>query len=159
MGVFRKLGLLSCVCIATVMPIDAYACSEWHEDDDASVESQKSALVSESYNLEMPQEQREGAIAYITGGVGSEEREYLESQRAKYNLRVLSASKVGDFQGDTNIVLYDNKGAVLLSAEIGPIFYANLPKGAYTLIARDGDKKITKQLRIGKSQQNTVLSW
>ncbi len=76
--------------------------------------------------------QHQDGIAYVTGGVGLEEREALKAMEKDYNLIVTLATKEGPYLSDTAIEITDNTGKTLLSANAdGPFFYAKLPAGAY----------------------------
>lgn len=96
------------------------------------------AMVLALYSLpaladDMPEIMHEGAITYVTGGIGNEEREALESSQRNYNLRITSAEVTGAFSGDTRIIIRDHSGKELLSTDAGPIFYAKLPDGRYVV--------------------------
>ncbi len=98
-------------------------------------------------------------ITYITGGIGDEERAKLESEKHNYNLHITSAGKAGEYVGDTRIVIRDRKGNELLNVSSGPLFYVQLPAGAYTIEARsDGE---TQERRVTVGQKNSFLhfSW
>jgi hypothetical protein len=100
-----------------------------------------------------------GAITYVTGGIGDEERNYLHSVAGNYNLHVSNASHDGAFIGDTHIVLHNRKGDVLLDANAGPLFLAQLPPGSYVVeVTHDGQVK-TKTIRIGRKAMTTHFSW
>ena len=69
-----------------------------------------------------------------------------------YNLRIMNVDKAGHFSGDTRIIISDLQQNVLLDAESGPIFYANLPKGRY-IVEGHGQEKMKKQtVSIGNTK-------
>lgn len=101
-----------------------------------------------------------GTIKYVTGGVGSEERSALEATQRDYNFRLMSANTEGGLVGDTNIVIRDTSGNEILRAVAGPIFYADLPNGKYTLEASSDGQVKQKPFTVGQSKPAVVhLSW
>ncbi len=106
------------------------------------------------------QPKQEGNISYITGGVGDEERASLESSKGQYNLWVMSASKSGEFIGETQLNLLDNKGQSLLSVTAGPLFYAKLPPGRYTIQASAHGLAKTQKIAVDRNKPSSIhLSW
>jgi hypothetical protein len=104
------------------------------------------------------QAMRSGSVTYITGGVGDEERDALEAVKASYNLHILISTKNGEFIAETQVNIRDAKNNVLATAVAGPIFYANLPDGAYTIEASNGGVTQTHHL-IVKGRKITSLSF
>lgn len=108
------------------------------------------------------QVQRQGNVAYVTGGIGDEERNMLHSVRHEYNLRILNSSKRGEFMGDTNIAIYDSRGHEIVNAnDAGPLLYARLPAGRYSITAEndDGDTQ-TRNIRVSSDHATrTHLVW
>lgn len=101
-----------------------------------------------------------GTIKYVTGGVGSEERSALEATQRDYNFRLMSANTEGGLVGDTNIVIRDTKGNEILRTTAGPIFYAELPNGKYTLEANSDGQVKQKTFSVGQAKPATIhLSW
>ncbi len=86
------------------------------------------------------QEQKQGDITYITGGIGDSETKALRKSKTHYTLRVMNADKTGHFAGETRITISDADGALLLDTATGPIFYANLPEGHYLLKSFNGEQ-------------------
>jgi hypothetical protein len=73
-------------------------------------------------------------IAYATGGVGSDEREALQQLAGDYNLHLMFAATSGNFVADIGVRIVDSQGRSLLEAESdGPLLYARLPRGSYTV--------------------------
>jgi hypothetical protein len=94
--------------------------------------------------ISLPQPQQEGAITYVTGGIGDEERDALKAQKKDYNLSIVSADKSGAYVGDTRVVISNRQGEKLLDTQAGPLFYANLPPGNY-VVEGDSEGQIRKQ--------------
>lgn len=94
----------------------------------------------------LPDIQQQGEIYYLTGGIGAEETVAMESERNDYNLQVMNADKQGHFSGYPHIVIRDMQHNKLLSADSGPLFYVNLPKGHY--IVEGSSMEQTKSQKI-----------
>jgi hypothetical protein len=110
---------------------------------------------------QMPEAHQQGDIVYISGGIGADETAAIESVKGDYNLNVTSADKTGHFRGDTEIVIRDMKRNVLLDVTAqGPLFYANLPNGRYTVegISNDQTRKQTVRIISGKTAR-VHFSW
>lgn len=88
-------------------------------------------------------------IAYVTGGIGLEEREALEAVQSNYNLRILSSGLQGHFVGESLITVRDNSGSELMSVVAGPVFYANLPTGSYTVVGTYHGESKTHYVSVG----------
>jgi len=95
----------------------------------------------------LPEVQHAGDIAYITGGIGDEERDALRAVKGDYNLHVLSATVNGAYTGNPHIVISDSHGQEVLSTDTGPIFYAKLPAGHY----------IIKEVRHEQSKKQSIV--
>ena len=104
--------------------------------------------------------QQQNNISFMTGGIGDEERDALNEAKGRYNLHVMSSSRDGAFTGDTKLSIQDRKGNTLVTADAGPLFYAQLPAGKYTLTAENNGNQQTKPLTIGKNGSSNVhLLW
>jgi hypothetical protein len=76
-----------------------------------------------------------------------------------YNLRIMSASKSGDFVGDTRIVITRN-GQLVLDAQSGPLFFVNLPAGPYVVEATSDGQNRKQNVTVGKSKSSHIrLTW
>lgn len=105
---------------------------------------------------EPPAVQTQGDISYITGGIGERETKDLRSQRGKYGLRIVNAGAKGGFTGSTHITIKDRKGHEMLDTDGGPLFYANLPAGKYTVIATTEEHKQTKKIIIARHKPTNL---
>lgn len=76
-------------------------------------------------------------VPFLTGGIGSEEREQIQSLKDNYNLQVKAAYTTGHYLADVELVISNADGIELLTATTeGPFFYAKLPAGNYAVTAR-----------------------
>ena len=101
-----------------------------------------------------------GNITYVTGGIGDEERTAIEAVKNEYNLSVISAGKGGAYSGDTNVVIRDKQGQELLNTAAGPLFYAQLPAGSYTIEAQSEGKTRRENITVAQGKPAHVrFSW
>lgn len=97
---------------------------------------------------------------YVSGGFGDEERESLEAQKGDYNLHILSTSADGAYKGDTQIIIMNKRNEEIINALAGPIFYAILPAGTYTIRAYDANRVQEKRVRIRSGKTSSLqLIW
>jgi hypothetical protein len=106
-----------------------------------------------SFAADTPQPIIKGDITYISGGIGDEDREALETTKKNYNLIITSAKSSGSFIGETQLIIYNKLGDELLNTSAGPLFYAHLPNGQYIIEATMGDNSKKKNITI---KNNTV---
>jgi len=109
-----------------------------------------------------PQEYR--GIRYLSGGVGSAERAWVESQLSGYRLRVDCARGSGEYLGAVWIEILDAQGVNVFQAHTdGPVLLVQLDPGAYTVRALHGDvlrqQRVTLRPGADARSQRTVLTW
>ena len=83
----------------------------------------------------LPEPRHVGAITYVSGGIGSDEAQYMLSIRQDFNLRLLFAAKAsGNYVANVSVAIDSMAGAspTMLVSD-GPFFYARLPDGVYRL--------------------------
>lgn len=87
-------------------------------------------------------------LAWTTGGAGTDEREAMRAQAARYSLSMTFANhRSGAFRADVAVEVTDARGEVLLSVtDSGPLLYAMLPPGSYRV----------KATALGRSQSQQV---
>jgi opacity protein-like surface antigen len=105
--------------------------------------------------------QQQNGITYVNGGVGQEEQDAMQAQRADYNLLLTFASKQsGAYRSDVQLDITDAKGADLVSAaNTGPMFFAKLPPGTYHISAAAEGKTFKRTVKVGKAPKEIILNW
>jgi len=85
-----------------------------------------------------PETKSAGDVRFLTGGVGSEEREGLKALTGEeYNLKLEFAATDGAFISDVRVIIRDDSGTVVLDAVTnGPWFFAKLDPGRYEVEAQ-----------------------
>ena len=94
-------------------------------------------------------------------GFGLEERDALKATAKNYNLIMSNADKVGKLTAGTTIVITNKYNQETLRVnDAGPLFYAELPAGAYVIKAANGDQKAERNVSItGQKQARIYLIW
>jgi hypothetical protein len=76
------------------------------------------------------------SVPYLTGGVGESSREEIAAAAKDYSLKLVFAESSGAFVADVQVVIKGGGGATVLEATSnGPLFFAKLPAGNYTVVA------------------------
>jgi hypothetical protein len=106
--------------------------------------------------------QQQGAVRFVAGGVGMEERAALDAMRAEFNVRLTFAVKgTGAYLADVEVAVSDAKGAsVLKTLATGPKVYAQLAPGAYSVTAVYSGKPQTRRLPVAaKGPTEIAFYW
>jgi hypothetical protein len=96
----------------------------------------------------MPQIQHQGGVAYVSGGVGSDESKALQGAQSHWPLALRFTGPGSDFLADVHVQIVDAHGADVLQADSrGPYMLVRLRPGRYTVHARyksdDQQKAVT----------------
>jgi hypothetical protein len=83
-------------------------------------------------------------FAYMTGGVGSGEREIMDSWARAYNLKLAFAEMSGVYVSDVALSIEKDGRQLVRATSNGPWFYIKLPPGKYAIKATYEDT--TKQI-------------
>lgn len=101
-----------------------------------------------------------GNITYLQGGIGDEERNAMATVKSDYNLSIMSAAVDGSFVGDTRVIISDRQGNALLDVNSGPLFYAKLPPGKYTVQGMSEGQVHKQNVTVAESQPvHLHFSW
>ncbi len=99
---------------------------------------------------------QQGDVSYVSGGVG-EEKQALETAGRQFNLKVTLALTTGHFSSDARVSIEDGTGRSVLDTVVdGPILYARLPPGAYSVRCTLNGKEIRQTAEIGNGRQRDV---
>jgi len=105
---------------------------------------------------------RAGAIEYVSGGVGDEERAQLNEVRARYNFHLTMAQAGGEYLEGVQVRLTPaRQGDKVIEARAeGPQFFAKLPPGDYLLTATYQGKVQSQKVSIASdASANLTLFW
>ncbi len=112
----------------------------------------------------LPPPKVQGAVSFITGGIGEDEAAAFKRAAAAYPLELLFVEKArprDEFLADVRVSVRNKSGTVLLETTAeGPYLLANLPAGKYAIEAEfRGDRKHRSvEIRSG-AHQRAVFVW
>jgi hypothetical protein len=100
----------------------------------------------------MPQIQHQGDIAYVSGGVGSDESAALKRAEHSWPLAMRFTGPGADYLADVHVRIVGPHDADILKTDSrGPYMLVKLPPGRYTVHARYKDDDQTRQVTVGKA--------
>ncbi len=109
-----------------------------------------------------PPIQTQQSIAYISGGIGEEERTAMQAVRAQYTLCMTFANRgSGEYRADVEVNIEDAKGqSVFSTSGAGPLLYARLAPGHYQVTATRGGKALRQATVVVAGQaRELVFYW
>jgi hypothetical protein len=106
---------------------------------------------------EYPSIQQYQNIPYVSGGVGDEEQQALETMVARFNLKLIFARSSGEYLADIQVRILDHQGNTVLQANSGgPWFYTSLPPGIYTVQASSAGKTLEQKIAVSSDKLREV---
>ena len=90
-------------------------------------------------------------IAYVTGGVGLEERQAMQELAPQYNVKLTFADKgTGAYRSGVAVQVRDMQGNVHIETDqAGPLLYAQLPPGRYRITANADGQQQQRTISVG----------
>jgi hypothetical protein len=110
---------------------------------------------------QLPVEQRQGEVAYVTGGITSDEAAAFRAASPNYTL-ALEMSQPSREQVSNVLVSITGRGGgeVLRTQADGPFVLAKLPPGEYDIRADNGGEVRQRAVSISEGQnRHVLLSW
>jgi hypothetical protein len=115
---------------------------------------------SSSYSQGQEQPRTGSGATYISGGVGIDSVERLNSQARDFNLKLVFTLNEGNYLANVPVTITDGRGNKVIEAvSEGPLFLAKLPAGSYTVTATNDGKTQTRKVTVGQGQQTAYLRW
>ena len=115
--------------------------------------------VASNVSAQPIEEMHYGGVPYISGGIGLDEREQLETMGRNYDLKLVFAVQQGNYLSNVNVAIKGSSGKVVLEGvSNGPWFYADLPTGTYRISATAMGKTITKTAGVTEGRR-TMLNF
>jgi opacity protein-like surface antigen len=112
----------------------------------------------------LPPEQTQGDVTYLTGGIGSDESQAMSQAARNWPLTLEFAVKDGTsnaFAANVKVRIEDAKGQSVLEATAkGPFLLARLAPGRYTVHAEFEGSTLTRKLTLkAGTPVREVLLW
>ena len=106
-------------------------------------------------------EQHYGAVAYVSGGIGDDERDEIRAREKDFNLRLLFCERDGTYLANIDVRLTNAKGETVLEAKsVGPFLLAQLPSGNYAVeVSSNGQRQQGKLSIPPKGRREGVFRW
>jgi hypothetical protein len=96
-------------------------------------------------------------VAYVTGGIGSDERERLAELAGDFNVRMIFAQGSGEYLAGVRVIVTGEDGRTVLDAGAeGPLLLARLPPGRYRVSAAVGGARRDEAVQVAPSALKTV---
>jgi len=99
---------------------------------------------------------------FMSGGVGSGERDAIIEAAKSYNLGLSFAARSGQYLSDVKVLITDERGKEIVNTTAaGPLFYVELPGGRYNVTATyDGRSEEIKGLQVPSgSRVSRLFHW
>lgn len=106
-----------------------------------------------------PEVRSQNEIAYVSGGVGSDERDTMRAMARRFNVRLNVVSvKTGEALSDVDVSVADERGKLRLRVRTeGPLLYMQLPRGRYQITAAYQGVMQTLSVRAGAQPVDAVV--
>jgi hypothetical protein len=112
---------------------------------------------SEETDETTAQEDAGTTTPYLSGGIGSDERDAMAAEAKKYNLKIVFATKGKSYLADIAVKIKDESGKTIIDATSdGPWFFTNISQGKYTVIATMKQEALSQKLEIKQSGQSVL---
>ena len=101
--------------------------------------------------------QTAGGVSYVSGGVGTDSINRLNSLASDFNLKLVFALKSGDYVSGVKVTIADAADKTLLdTTSEGPWFLTKLPVGNYQIVATFAGKADKRTITIGAEKLKTI---
>lgn len=98
-----------------------------------------------------------GSVSYVSGGVGTESIERLNSIAGNFNLKLVFALKSGEYVSSVQVSVADAAGKTFLdTTSEGPWLLAKLPAGRYRVSATFAGKAVTQNAALDAAKLRTL---
>ena len=101
--------------------------------------------------------QTAGGVSYVSGGVGTDSIDRLNSLASDFNLKLVFALKSGEYVSGVRVAIADAAGKTLLdTTSEGPWFLTKLPVGNYQIVATFAGNAVKRQVAVGAAKLRTI---
>jgi hypothetical protein len=115
------------------------------------------ADLSSDFSVQPQPERTERGIPYLSGGISEEEREALRLMERDYDLKLIFATRAGNYLSDVQVTIMDEQGRrVLETISAGPWFYTRLPAGKYRVMAEARGKTQQQAVQVSPQKQTQL---
>jgi len=98
-----------------------------------------------------------GGVSYVSGGVGTDSIDRLNSLARDFNLKLVFALTSGSYVSDVKVAIADANGRTILdTTSDGPWLLTRLPAGNYQVVATLSGNTVKRQVAVGAGKLRTV---
>ncbi len=117
------------------------------------------AIAAGSVATAAPEIRFQNEIAYVSGGVGRDERDTMHAMAGRFNVRLnVVSAKTGEALSDVEISVVDDRGKLRLRVRTeGPLLYMRLPRGRYQMTAMYRGAMQTLNVQAGRQPVDAVV--
>ena len=111
----------------------------------------------------MPQQQMQNAVAYLNGGAGDEEVQFIKQSIKDYSMALAFARQAtprAEYVAEVAVTVKDAKGQTVFDLpSSGPYLLLKLPAGSYQVTATYQGKAQTRRVSAGNTASLVTLQW
>lgn len=106
-----------------------------------------------------PEVRFQNEIAYVSGGVGSDERDAMRAMARRFNVRLnVVSARTSEALSDVDVSVADDRGKLRLRVRTeGPLLYMRLPRGHYQITAAYRGAMQTVNVSAGAQPVDAVV--
>jgi len=109
-----------------------------------------------------PREHTQGAVTYVTGGVGEDEAQAMRAAAADYPLTLELAAAAGgprdEYISNAAVEIRDSRGTPVLQTRTdGPFLLVRLPSGSYNVDVEWNGAHKRKTIEVGTARREHVM--
>ncbi|WP_296225667.1 hypothetical protein [Ralstonia sp. UBA689] len=119
----------------------------------------QTAVAAESGTAVTPEIHFENDIAYVSGGIGRDERDAMHAIASRFNVRLnVVSAKNGEALSDAEAAVVDGSGKLRLTVHMaGPLLYMKLPHGRYQVTVKYRGAMQTLNLQAGAQPVDVIV--
>ena len=96
-------------------------------------------------------------VPYVSGGIGIDSIDRLDTMAGQFNLKLVFALKSGEYLSDVKVTITDAAGkAIVDTMSDGPWFLTKLRPGNYQIAASFAGNTERRTVAVGAARLNTV---
>lgn len=105
----------------------------------------------------LPRVEQAGAVAYLNGGAGLEEADYMKSRAREFSLQLIFSGRGGEYGVADRVTVRRGAEEMLSIADAGPYLMMKLPPGRYTIEASFDGAVERRSVSVGTATQR--IDW
>lgn len=113
---------------------------------------------TEAYSQEnAPGSRAQDKIAWMSGGVGSEARDYMRREAGDYNVHLTFSGRQGHYLANIPYAVHQQGKEIHAGTADGPLLYLRLPPGTYQISAELDGERQQKRITVGSGGRTSKV--